>query len=349
MERKSRALLAWYDAHGRDLPWRRDPQPYRVWVSEIMSQQTRIAAALPYYQNWMLKFPDVSVLAAADEDVVLKAWEGLGYYSRARNLHKAANVVMEDYGGKIPSNSQELRMLPGIGPYTAAAIASIAYGERVAAVDGNALRVIARVFGVSLDIGSREGRQKIEALLLAILPQERPGDGNQAVMDLGSSHCLPKQSRCEGCPLETHCAAHAAGWEEALPVKQPKKGQRVEHRALALVTDGRGAYLLRRRTERLLHNLWEFPGELLDGPDAVPSWRILTDLGLRIDEEGDGPQAEHVFTHIRWKMRGYWLQSAVAPLPEGFAWVRGEDMKDFAIPTAMRAFLQAVLAKGVTK
>ena len=346
IEEVSGKLLAWYDRHGRSLPWRADPQPYNVWVSEIMSQQTRIAAMLPYYQRWMQLFPDVKTLAVAQEEQVLKAWEGLGYYSRARNLQRAAHHIVAAWGGDMKGDYHSLLTLPGVGPYTAAAIASIAFGERVAAVDGNALRVLARVFGVALNIGSKEGKKEIGELLLALLPFDRPGDGNQAVMDLGSAYCLPKNPRCDECPLEMSCVAHAAGWEEKLPIKSAKKAQRVEWRAVALWQDEKGNYLLRRREERLLHGLWEFPGETLDREGAKPRWEALRKLGLQATSEKKGPQAHHVFTHICWQMQGYWLRtSSTAPLPEGYAWAPVERLADYAIPSAMRAFVQAVLAK----
>ena len=214
-------LLAWYDKNKRTLPWRGTRDPYKIWVSEIMLQQTRVAAVIPYYQRWMAELPDVAALAAVEEEKLLKLWEGLGYYSRARNLKKAACVLMEQYGGQFPRTHAELIKLPGIGAYTAGAVASIAFGERVAAVDGNVLRLAARAAVLEGDIMDSKVRREMQGRMDQAVPPDRPGDFNQAMMDLGATVCLPNGAPdCGACPLSPLCAAHALGREQELPVKR---------------------------------------------------------------------------------------------------------------------------------
>ncbi len=337
------ALMAWYDREKRDLPWRRSRDPYRIWLSEIMAQQTRIAALLPYFVAFTRRFPTVEALAAADEAEVLKAWEGLGYYSRARSLHKAAQIVAGEMDGRLPSTAAALEQLPGIGPYTAAAIASIAFGEGVPAVDGNALRVVSRLCALQGDIALPAARVVVAEKLAAILPCDRPGDGNQAIMELGALVCLPKTPRCEFCPVEAFCAARIAGIERELPVKSAKKTPVVVRRAIALV-EADGARLLRLRTEKLLHKLWEFPGveSPFEADDVALLTAMLADLGIEATPLNTPPiAATHVFTHRRWEMVGYRFSASQAALPEGYVWADLGEMAERALPSAMRAFVDA--------
>ena len=258
----SAPLLLWYGQLKRDLPWRRDPTPYRGWVSESMLQQTRIDAARSYYERFMAAFPTVQSLAAADEDTVLKLWEGLGYYSRARNLHAAAKRVTEEYGGEFPSDFASLRALPGVGDYTAAAIVSIAFNLPEGAVDGNVMRLLSRLERCGESIAAPAYRKRVRAALRAMSPAGRCGDFTSALMELGEVVCTPGVPHCAQCPLSSLCAAHAAGEEALYPVIPPKKQRRVEERNVLLLLCGDKVALRRRPATGLLARLWEYP----DGP-----------------------------------------------------------------------------------
>lgn len=252
-----RALLDFYDARRRDLPWRRDVDPYRVWVSEVMCQQTRVETAVPYFERWMARFPTVDALAEAPIDDVLHAWAGLGYYRRAHNLHRAARVVRERHGGRIPGDPEALRRLPGVGDYTAGAIASIAFGLPEPAVDGNVRRVLSRLHDLP-DPGAAELRR----LAAELVPAERPGDFNQALMELGATVCTPRSPRCDRCPIASYCRARAAGTQTERPRPKPSKAIPEDDVGTAIVLAPDGALLLVRRPEDgLLGGLWEFPGE----------------------------------------------------------------------------------------
>ena len=268
-------LLAWYDENKRDLPWRGDhPDPYQVWVSEIMLQQTRVAAVMPYYRAWMEELPTVEALAAADEERLMKLWQGLGYYSRARNLQRAARMIVENFGGRFPESRSDLLSLPGVGEYTAGAVASIAFGRQVPAVDGNVLRVAARVADIREDIMDTKVRASFQALMEAAMPADRPGIFNQALMDLGAMVCVPKAApECRRCPLAELCEANRLGVQSQLPVRRKKTARRVEELTVyLLLQDGKAA--LRQREDRgLLAGLWEFPhvpGELEEANAAGP-------------------------------------------------------------------------------
>ncbi|MBI3119584.1 MAG: A/G-specific adenine glycosylase, partial [Candidatus Hydrogenedentes bacterium] len=216
-----RALLAWYRQEARDLPWRRTADPYRIWISEVMLQQTRVDQGLPYYERFLDAFPDLATLAAASEDQVLKAWEGLGYYTRARNLHKTAQTVAEQHGGKLPERAELLQLLPGVGRYTAGAIASICFGERVPVLDGNVKRVLARVHRIEDSIDDPATEKELWILAAELVPPRGPGEFNQSMMELGARLCTPKKPRCEECPVSAHCSAFAAGVQELLPARNP--------------------------------------------------------------------------------------------------------------------------------
>lgn len=252
-------LLAWYDVHKRALPWRESKDPYRIWVSEIMSQQTRIEAMRPYYEQWMRQFPTMEDLAAADEDTVVRAWQGLGYYSRARNLRLGVQEVVNKYGGQVPRDRKAMESLRGVGAYTAGAVLSIAFNQREPAVDGNVLRVYARLYDIHDDILKTAGRKQIEALVSETMPYDRPGDFNEALMDFGASVCIPKVPRCEVCPLANMCRALAAGTAKDLPVRI--KNTKVPTIPLWVgLFSYKGYYLLHRRPNRgLLRSMWEFP------------------------------------------------------------------------------------------
>ncbi len=306
------SLLDWYDKNRRILPWREDPAPYHVWLSEIMLQQTRVEAVKRYYARFLETLPDIASLAAASEDTYLKLWEGLGYYSRVRNLHKGAVAVMEQYGGEMPHTSAELQKIPGIGPYTSAAIASIAFGERVPAVDGNLLRVFARLTAYTEDIKSDTAKRKATAFYQEAMDAaaetaayDRPGDLNQALMDLGATVCLPNAAPlCDQCPLNESCLAHLQGQETDYPVMPLKKARKEEELTVFLIHDAERIALKKRPPKGLLAGLYEFPnapGHLTE-EEALAYVRSIGFSPLRIKRLTD---AKHIFTHKEWHMTGY--------------------------------------------
>ena len=335
-------LLAWYDRHARTLPWRGIHDPYRTWVSETMLQQTRVETVIGYYARFLQRFPTVAELAAAPEDDVLKMWEGLGYYSRARNLHKGAKQVVTEYGGVIPSSVEELRKISGIGPYTAGAIASIAFDQPVPAVDGNVIRVVSRLRGIRENVGVPSVRRALEGEASALVPADRPGDFNQAVMDLGATICTPGTPSCERCPLQGECDAFAAGDAEDLPVLPRKNPPKVLDYTICLIFSG-DRVLMRQRTEAMLRGLWVFP--MIEGtptlrqlPSAV---RKLTKLA--VSGVVSAGEAKHVFTHQVWQMQLYTMSVPEdAQAPAGYRFVPVEEMGDLAIPTAVKAAVKAV-------
>ncbi len=257
----SELLLAWYETHRRDLPWRQTRDPYRIWISEVILQQTRVAQGLAYYLRFTERFPDVKALAEADIDEVLKYWQGLGYYSRARSLHTAAREIMDRFGGRFPERYEEVRSLKGVGDYTAAAVCSIAYGQPYATVDGNVYRVLSRVFDLDLPIDTTEGRKQFAALANELLDRTEPGRYNQAIMELGALQCLPRHPDCRQCPLAERCLAWAAGSDrvEKLPVKAPKKAVRPRYFHYFRVHCAGQTLLARREKKDIWQNLYEFP------------------------------------------------------------------------------------------
>ena len=330
-------LLAWYGVNQRTLPWRGTRDPYRVLVSEIMLQQTRVAAVIPYYQRWMEALPDAASLAAVEEDRLMKLWQGLGYYSRARNLRRAAVMVMEEFGGRFPERYEDLLKLPGVGDYTAGAVASIAFQQPVPAVDGNVLRVAARTAGIGGDVLDPKVRSRIRSLMAEAVPPSRPGEWNQALMDLGASVCLPGGAPlCGSCPLAGLCEANRLGLQGVLPVRRKKAARRVEELTVyLLLREGRIA--LRRREDRgLLAGLWEFPHV----PGALPgeeAAKPLEDWGLTAREWRKRLEAKHVFTHVEWRMTGYLL--SVSGDGGDFTWADRAGLEALAVPSAFGKYL----------
>ncbi len=342
-------LLSWYTSHFRPLPWRVEPTPYRVWISEIMLQQTRIEAVMPYYQRFMTALPDIRALATVPEERLLKLWEGLGYYSRARNLKRAAQTVMAEYGGELPADYDRLLALPGIGTYTAGAIASIAFGIPVPAVDGNVMRVLSRLTGDDTDVLSTAGKKRFSDLAWELVPEEQPGRFNQALMELGETVCLPKATpHCDRCPLSTECVAFREGKTACLPVRNEKKERRVERRQVAVVRIATQppSVLLRKRPETgLLAGLWELPNEPAGNPPLPESILALCAAGESL---GDG---KHLFSHVEWRMSGrVYYAPASLPLPPGYAAVTLHRlMAEYALPSAFRCYaaqLSQVLHEG---
>lgn len=337
------ALLAWYDRNARVLPWRGIHDAYRTWVSEAMLQQTRVETVLPYYDRFLSRFPDLPSLAEAPEADVLKEWEGLGYYSRARNLWKGARQVLSDYGGILPRDPDALRKISGIGPYTAGAVASIAYNVPVPAVDGNVIRVLSRVFGIRTDALEPETRRRIEKLAAALVPEDRPGDYNQAVMDLGATVCVPGTPDCGRCPLSASCDACRAGDAAVLPVLPKAKPQKVVPYAVLLIRSG-DRILMRRRTERLLQGMWCFP--MLEGSFSAEelALQIRKKLRLSCTSPEEAGAARHVFSHRIWQMRLYAMSAeALAPAPAGYEFIPVDRLSSLPVPAAMNAALSLVM------
>ena len=336
-------LLAWYDLNGRTLPWRSVVTPYRTWVSEIMLQQTRVSAVIPYFERFMAELPDAAALATVPEERLLKLWEGLGYYSRARNLQRAAKIVVSDFGGALPQSYHALLSLPGIGEYTAAAIASINFSEPVAAVDGNLLRVAARVSGCGEDIMDAKVHRLFRQRLDAAIDADRPGAYNQAMMDLGATVCLPNGApKCEICPARTVCEAYKNGLTEVLPVRAKKKSRRVEERTVLLLFQGGKVALRKRPDSGLLASLWEFPS-ILGNLDESGVSLALAQMGLSAESIAPAGSAKHIFTHIEWDMKGYFAD--VTGENDDLFWADAAAFDAAAIPTAFRKFAALVRAR----
>ena len=301
-------LLSWWDDGHADLPWRQNRDPYAIWVSEIMLQQTQITAVIPYYNRWMAALPTVNTLAIAPLDAVLKLWEGLGYYSRARNLHAAAQMVMDQHNGRLPRTRDGLLTLKGIGPYTAGAIASIAYDEPVAVLDGNVIRLFSRLLDLDEDVTKTAVKKKLWQLAETAVSHQRPGDYNQALMELGQRICRPKTPSCEQCPLQTHCLARERGTELNRPVRPPR--QRTPHYDVAAgviwKTDARGKddlfLIAKRPLNGLLGGMWEFPGGKQEAGETLPQTlrrEIMEELAMEIEVGEPLVSIKHAFTHFR--------------------------------------------------
>lgn len=301
-------LLHWFEYNARILPWREEPQPYYVWISEIMLQQTRVEAVKAHFERFIRELPDVRALAEVSEERLLKLWEGLGYYSRARNLKKAAQVVMERYGGRLPDTKEELLTLPGIGPYTAGAIASIAYGRVAAAVDGNVLRVMMRLRGSFEDITKDAVKRELAACLENVMPREKPGNFTQALMELGATVCLPNgKPLCEQCPIMHLCKAFHQGTELMLPVKPQKKARSIEWRTILVFQTPTGFLLHKREAKGLLAGLWELPN--LEGRFGYEALEELLGMaGVKYRAISHMGPAKHIFSHIEWHMDGYRIE-----------------------------------------
>lgn len=330
-------LLAWYRQNARDLPWRKTEDPYRIWVSEIMLQQTRVAAVLGYYARFLEAFPSVEALAAAPEERLLKLWEGLGYYSRARNLQKAAKQIVNQ--GGFPDTYEGLLALPGIGDYTASAIAAAAFGLREAAVDGNVLRVVARITDCHEDILNPKVKRNIRNQLQAVMPTEEADIRIfcQATMELGATVCVPNgPPKCDICPVRELCLGRVRGTAELLPVKKPKKARVIEEKTVFLLLRCGKVALRKRDDTGLLAGLWEFPnveGELTEetAPAAVSAWELEPKAWK------NKLTARHIFSHVEWHMTGYTLEVA-GEGPTEFEWVDAEGLSDHAVPSAFARY-----------
>ncbi len=333
-------LLVWYKEHARILPWREEPTPYRVWVSEIMLQQTRVEAVKPYFIRFLEELPDVKALACAGEDRLLKLWEGLGYYNRAKNLQKAARIMMRDFSGQVPEDYDELLKLPGIGSYTAGAIASIAYGKPVPAVDGNVLRVVSRVLASREDVLRSSVKRKFEEDLKETMPRNEAGQFNQSLIEIGAVICVPNgRPRCGECPLSGICLAARDCLWDSIPYRAPKKPRRIEERTVLLIESGDYIAIRKRPDAGLLASMYEFPN--LEGRLSASEVRDLfseTDKTCRVIPAGD---ARHVFSHVEWHMTGYLIKAAEIP-KEYLAAERRQIHDKYPLPNAFRAYIELI-------
>ncbi|WP_314652823.1 A/G-specific adenine glycosylase [uncultured Streptococcus sp.] len=359
-----RDLLAWYDENKRDLPWRQNQDAYRVWISEIMLQQTRVDTVIPYYERFLNWFPTIKNLANAPEEKLLKAWEGLGYYSRVRNMQTAAQQIMKKHEGVFPSSYKEISKLKGIGPYTAGAIASIAFGLAEPAVDGNVMRVLARLFEVDYDIGIPSNRKIFQAMMEILIDPDRPGDFNQALMDLGSDIESPVNPRPEESPVKAYSAAYLHGTMDRYPIKAPKKKPVPVYLTAFIIKDHQGRYLLEKNErEGLLSGFWHFPlievdslsenlGQLslLDGKkEAEDNPEILSfeqDYDLVIDWQGVSyPIVQHIFSHRKWwvQLRYGLVKEGKQPISESTVWLTPEEFSDYPFAKPQQKIWEAFI------
>lgn len=334
-------LLDWYDANRRVLPFRGTRDSYAVWISEIMLQQTRTDTVSGYYTRFLNRFPNIAALAQADEQEVLKYWEGLGYYSRARNLHKAAQIMQREYGGRFPAAYEGIRALPGVGDYTAAAVASIAYRLPYPAIDGNLTRVLARVHGVREDVGRPSVKRLIHELGEREIDRERPGDWNQALMDLGATICVPGTPDCARCPLQAQCDAYAQGDADRLPIRAAARPPVPVDVGVGLVI-AEGRVLTIKRDAALLKGLWTF---LLCEGDSTPEGmaRKLEALGMQANRIIPLGEARHVFTHRIWNMQLYRVDLSAVPQRMIGQWADAQTLTGLPLPTAMKAARRAAM------
>ncbi|SET70885.1 A/G-specific DNA-adenine glycosylase [Oceanobacillus limi] len=330
-------LVSWYKQNKRDLPWRENQDPYRVWVSEIMLQQTKVDTVIPYFYHFLEKFPTVYELAAADEQEVLKAWEGLGYYSRARNLQHAVREVVEQYDGEIPSTPEQLGSLKGVGPYTKGAILSIAFDQPEPAVDGNVMRVFSRVLKIEDDIAQARTKKQFEHYTRELISKEDPSSFNQAIMDLGATICTPKAPTCMLCPVNEYCRAFDAGIEEQLPVKSKAKKQKIVPYAALVIMNEAGQVAIEQRSEQgLLASLWQFPMiPLVEvGQDHMENW-FRSQYGINITIGSKEGNVKHTFSHLKWNLDIY--KAKTEHLTDGnntLTFVNKEDLDKYPFPVS---------------
>jgi A/G-specific adenine glycosylase len=344
-------LLEWYSKHGRELPWRNQKNPYAIWISEVMLQQTRVETVIPYYKKWMNRFPSLEELAEADIDDVLSLWEGLGYYRRVHNLHKAAKLLVGDYEGTFPRKIEELQNLPGIGAYTAAAMAAFAYEADVVALDGNLRRVLSRLFDLDQDPRSLEGESYLAEKALDLLPSGASSTFNQALMDLGAMICLPRTPRCQACPIRSHCQAKAKGVQEDRPIRV-KKAPIPHYIVTAGVLERDDKVLIARRPqEKLLGGLWEFPGGKCEQDESLEDclqreWREELELDVQVGEEVG--VYSHAYTHFRVTVHAFKCSSAqgdpVAHEHSEVRWVYQKALRSYPMGKVDRKISMAVQA-----
>lgn len=343
-------LIQWFNSHKRDLPWRRTTNPYYIWVSEIMLQQTKVDTVIPFYNNFIKEFPSMEELANADEQKVLKAWEGLGYYSRVRNLQTAVREVMEQYGGKVPDTYEEISELKGVGPYTAGAVLSIAYQKPYPAVDGNVMRVIARVLRIEEDISKAKTRNIFEKVLKELISKNYPSEFNQGLMELGALVCTPRSPGCLLCPVRTHCRAYHAGKEKELPIKTGKVKQKKKEIVAAVIRNDKDQILIRERGESgLLAKLWEFPSVELPDDYTVSDIEenYQNQYGITLSIQKKVQALDHVFSHLIWNISVYQavLHDGIVDEDKQFQWVDEKSIEAYPFPVSHQKIITQQLSR----
>jgi len=344
----SKQLLDWYYTNKRDLPWRKTDSPYKIWVSEIMLQQTRVDTVIPYYFRFLEAFPTVYDLADAEQQQVLKQWEGLGYYSRGRNLHQAAKMVVEEFEGNIPSDYDTITQLKGIGPYTAAAVLSIAFQKKHAVVDGNVIRVLARYYGIEDDIRSGKTKSRVQSLADDLISDENPGDFNQAVMELGATVCTPRNPLCDQCPLSNDCVAYQTVRTDTIPYKSPAK--KVPHHQIAvglIVNQNNELLIALRPNDVMLGGLWEFPGGKKESDESLPetvSRELNEELGVEVSVFGKFKKLKHAYSHFKITLHAFWCTvTNGAPKPisgKELRWVSLSEIDQYPFPKANKTLIE---------
>jgi A/G-specific adenine glycosylase len=343
-------IVAWYQKNKRDLPWRNTDDPYKIWISEIMLQQTRVDTVIPYYKRFLERFPTVYDLAEADQQDVLKSWEGLGYYSRGRNLHHASKTVVDKFEGNVPSTWDEITSLKGIGPYTASALLSIAFQKQYAVVDGNVIRVLSRYYGIRDDIRKSATKNRIQELADDLIPEESPGDFNQAVMELGAMVCTPQNPSCNECPLSVDCIAAKSAQTDVIPYKSPAK--RVPHHQIAvgLILNNNNQLLIALRpNDSMLGGLWEFPGGKQEKDETLQETtarELKEELGIDVEVYSKFQDLRHAYSHFKITMHAFWCRIKNGdPEPKSsqqIKWVSLDDIDEFPFPKANKTLIKGL-------
>ncbi|MGM9968097.1 A/G-specific adenine glycosylase [Rummeliibacillus sp. TYF005] len=337
------ALVEWFEQEKRDLPWRKTKDPYKIWVSEVMLQQTRVDTVIPYYNRFMQEFPTPEALAKAPEEKLLKQWEGLGYYSRARNLQDGVREVVETYGGKVPDNRPEISKLKGVGPYTAGAVLSIAYNKAEHAVDGNVMRVLSRVLLIDEDIAIPKTKKTFEQAVMELIDTEHPSQFNQGLMELGALVCTPTSPKCLLCPVREYCTAFNEGNPEELPVKTKKVKTKNLHYDVFVVQNEKDQFLLEKRPEKgLLANMWQFPMlEQTDIEEHTNEAKLADIYKLELINRDQLMSFKHVFSHLVWHMDSYVISAQqIGDAPDNSNWFSIEEMKELPMPVPMQKIWQ---------
>jgi len=342
-----RSLLSWYQAEKRDLPWRRTSNPYYIWVSEVMLQQTRVDTVIPYYERFIKKYPTMEVLAEADQNELLKMWEGLGYYSRARNLQQGVREVVENYGSKVPENRKEISTLKGVGPYTAGAVLSIAFGVPAHAVDGNVMRVLSRLLLIENDITIPRTKRIFEDVVMDLIDEQDPSSFNQGLMELGATICTPKP-KCLLCPVRDYCSAFDEGRQEELPVRTKKKKGKIVPVASFAIQDETGKWLLRQRPETgLLADMWEFPMVELNLENS-PETTFKEQFGIKLEPLTEIIAFKHIFTHLTWEVSSFRARiTEKEVIPEGYQLLTEQEVESLPKPVPVVKIWEAIKNGGI--
>lgn len=333
------------------MPWRTTSDPYKIWISEVMLQQTRVDTVIPYYNRFLNQFPEIQDLADAPQQTVLKMWEGLGYYSRARNMHKAAQEVVNEYNSEFPDTYGELLKLKGIGPYTAAAISSIAFNRKQAVLDGNVIRVLSRYFGIKDDVRRSKVKKEIQEIADTLIPEDKPGDFNQAVMELGATVCTPTKPACGSCPLSIECIAYKTAETQVIPYKSPKKKIPHHQIGVGMITNEKGELLIALRPdEAMLGGLWEFPGGKKEKGEQLPQTvqrELNEELGVRVEVGKKFMELKHAYSHFKITLHAYWCTiSSGTPKPKSsieLNWVTLDEIDSYPFPKANKVLIEKLL------